>query len=309
MIEIVDRHVLQQVGRDLVSDMFETAISAAVAGDIGRREVADRQRCRSPKVARVVVPQVERLARTIADRIVRPRRDLIFAAVDRPCVAAALGSRVEAECGIGDDVDPRRRRRLARPQDRHIFSSVSREAAEPVEEFEVGGAAAVPASSNGGTVCFGAGLSGADRLHDALELFEQSAALGGKNDPRDGSEKVFRFGRDQVGAQQEDAARTALASRQRRRPACPDQGLDRDLKFLDIGGLAIVQDDQIDGELFHPPIFVRLQKLSHDVEVVDVGDAQKNDRQIAGNALPPQARLRAAPSQNRIRGGRMADAA
>ena len=88
-----------------------------------------------------------------------------------------------------------------------------------------------------------------------------------------------------------------------RRLVCPHQRLDRDLKFLDIGGLTIVQDDEIDGELFHPPIFVRLQKLSHDVEVFDVRDAQKNDRQIPGNALRPQARLRAAAPQNGIRRG------
>jgi hypothetical protein len=59
------------------------------------------------------------------------------------------------------------------------------------------------------------------------------------------------------------------------------------LKFLDIGGLAIVQDHEIDRQLFHPPIFVGLQKLSDDVEVFDVRDAQKNDRQIPGNALRP----------------------
>ena len=87
------------------------------------------------------------------------------------------------------------------------------------------------------------------------------------------------------------------------RLACPSQGLDRDLKFLDIGGLTIVQDDEIDGELFHAPIFVRLQKLSHDVDVFDVRDAQKNDRQIPGNALRPQTRLRAAATHNRIRRG------
>ena len=269
-----------------MSDMFEPAISAAMAGDISRRGVADRQRRRSPKVARVIVPQVERFARTIAHRIIRPRRDLIFAAVDRPCVAAALGSRLEAERRIGDDVDPGRRRRLARPKDRHILSSISREAAEPVEKFEIG-RASPSRRPQAGDDWLWRGFLGRGRLQNALELLEQSAALGDKNDPGDRGEKVLRFGCDQVGAQQEDAARPVLRPRQRRRPACPHQGLDRDLKFLDIGGLAIVQDDQIDGELFHPPIFVRLQKLSHDVDVFDVRDAQKNDRQIPGNALRP----------------------
>ena len=144
---------------------------------------------------------------------------------------------------------------------------------------------------------------GRGRLQNALELLEQPAALRGKSDPRNRGEKALRFGCDQVRAQQKDAARPVLRSRQRRRLVCPRQRLDRDLKFLDIRGLTIVQDDQIDGELFHAPIFVRLQKLSHDVDVFDVRDAQKNDRQIPGNALRPQARLRAAAPQNRIRRG------
>ena len=165
------------------------------------------------------------------------------------------------------------------------------------------GARARPGALERRTIGFGPAFSRRNGLDNALELFEQPAALGGKNDSRDRSEKVLRFGRDQVGAQQEDATRTVLRFRQRRRAACPHQSLDRDLKFLDVRGLAIVQDDQIDSELFHPPIFVRLQKLLHDVEVFDVRDAQKNDRQISGNALPPQARLHAASSQNRFGGG------
>ena len=144
-----------------MGDVLEAAVAPAVAGDIGRREVADRQRRRTPELARVVVPQIERLARAIGHRIVRPRRDLVLAAVDRPGVAAAFCADLEAERRIGDDVDPRRRRRLARPQDRHIFPSVSREAAEPVEEFEVGRARPSAASSNAATVGFGAALAGA----------------------------------------------------------------------------------------------------------------------------------------------------
>ena len=61
----------------------------------------------------------------------------------------------------------------------------------------------------------------------------------------------------------------------RTRLACPDQRLDGDLKLLDIGGSALVQDDEIDGELFHPPIFVRLQQFADDVEMLDIGDAQQ----------------------------------
>src|SRR5208337_966500 len=216
-------------------NMFESAVSAAVARDISRGEVADRLRCRTPKVARLVVAQIERFARTIAHRIVRPRRDLVFPAVDRPCVSAALGSGVEAERWIGDDVDPRRRRRLAGPKDRHIFSSVSREAAEPVEEFELGGASPFrrPRAADD---WLRRGFLGLNGFANTLELFEQTAALCGKSNPGDRGEQVLRFGRDQVGAQQEDAAWTLLYPRRQRRAACPQQGFDRDLEFLDVRG-------------------------------------------------------------------------
>ncbi len=146
------------------------------------------------------------------------------------------------------------------------------------------------------------GSRGLDRLQDALELLEEPATLRRQNDARDGSQKGSRFGRDEVGAQHEDAARLSFRAGLRTRLACPDQGLDRDLKLLDIGGLALVQDDEIDGELFHPPIFVRLQQFADDVDIFDIGDAQKHDRQIAGNALRPQTGLRAAAPHDRIRG-------
>ena len=140
---------------------------------------------------------------------------------------------------------------------------------------------------NGGakraTTRFRATLARFDRLQDVLELLKQAAALRRQNDPRGGSQKGPRFGRDQVGAQHEDAARRPFRAGLRTRLACSDQRLDGDLKLLDIGGSALVQDDEIDGELFHPPIFVRLQQFTDDVEMLDIGDAQKHDRQIAGN--------------------------
>ena len=134
----VDRRVLHEIGRDLVRDMLESAVSASVAGHVCRRGVSDGKRRRTPQVAAVVVSEIEGFAAAVADGVVRPRRDLIFTAVDRPGVAAALGSHLEAERRIGDDVDPRRGRRLARPEDRHILGPISREAAESVEEFQVG---------------------------------------------------------------------------------------------------------------------------------------------------------------------------
>ena len=81
------------------------------------------------------------------------------------------------------------------------------------------------------------------------------------------------------------------------------QRLDRNLKVLHIGRFTLVQNDEIDGELLHPPIFMSLQHLAGDAETLDLGDSQHDDRQIAGNALRPQTGLRAGALPNDIRRG------
>ena len=53
------------------------------------------------------------------------------------------------------------------------------------------------------------------------------------------------------------------------------QRFERDLQILNIGCLPVVEQYQIDGELLQPPIFMRLQQLAGDVEIVGIGDAQQ----------------------------------
>ena len=76
-----DGHVLKKIGGDAVAGMLEAAIAPTMTGDISRRGVADGNRCRTPDVAGFVVAHVESLARGVADRIVGPRGELVFAAV------------------------------------------------------------------------------------------------------------------------------------------------------------------------------------------------------------------------------------
>ena len=115
---------------------LEPAVAAAVAHHIGRRFVADRQCRRRPQIAAVEVADIEHFAGTIADRIVRPGRELIVATVVRPGIPAALDRDLEAEGRVGDDIDPRSRRRLAGAQHGHVFPAIGREAAEAVEELQ-----------------------------------------------------------------------------------------------------------------------------------------------------------------------------
>src|SRR4029453_13007802 len=108
--------------------MLEPAVSPPMAGGVGARLVANWQRRRAPQGTSLVVVNIERLARTIGDRIVRPGGDLVLAAVEGPGGAAAFGPHPKAEAGVRDDVYPGGRRCLSRAEERYIFPSILGEA-------------------------------------------------------------------------------------------------------------------------------------------------------------------------------------
>ena len=62
----------------------------------------------------------------------------------------------------------------------------------------------------------------------------------------------------------------------------------------------LVDDNEVDRELLQPEIGVGQQDLPGDAQVRHVVDAQQQDRQVAGNALAPQARLRPAADPNAL---------
>ena len=133
---VVQGHVLHQIRGDAVGRMLEPRIAEPMAGDV-LPSVADRLRGRAPEIPARHVADVEGFTRRIDHRVVRPRRQLVLAAVLGPAVAASLCRGLKAEAGIGDDVDPRRRRGFAVVEDRDIFAPVLVEAAETIEKFKV----------------------------------------------------------------------------------------------------------------------------------------------------------------------------
>ena len=102
----MEGHKLNKIERNPVHFMLKPAVSPTVAGDIGRRFVADRQGGRTPQHPCVVVAQVECFARTIGHRIVEPGGELVLPTIGRPGGAAAFGPDQKTETGVGDDVDP-----------------------------------------------------------------------------------------------------------------------------------------------------------------------------------------------------------
>ena len=116
--------------------MLETTVALAVSGNVSGGVVADGKSRRRPDIAIVLVAQIDDFTGAVADRVVRPGRELVLAAIDRPCVTAALGGDLEAKRGIGDDIHPRRGRHLIPVEDGDVFPSVLIESANSVEELE-----------------------------------------------------------------------------------------------------------------------------------------------------------------------------
>ena len=132
-----------ELERDAVRACARSGCSRGRGGRRRRRVVADRLRRRAPELAALLVAHVDRLARRIADRIVRPGRQLVLAAVARPrCSRCPRPTTWKPKPGLaitlihGAGVD------CAAAEDRHVFAAVLGEAAEAVEELELRGAAA-----------------------------------------------------------------------------------------------------------------------------------------------------------------------
>ena len=53
----------------------------------------------------------------------------------------------------------------------------------------------------------------------------------------------------------------------------------------------LVEDDQVGAQTLDAPVFLRVQQLPHQRQAGGLGDAHEHDRQIAGDAVPPQIRL------------------
>src|SRR6185369_1977816 len=116
--------------------VLEATVAMAVARDVISL-VSDRLGGGGPQVTGGFIANVQRFARRVADRIVRPGRELVLPAVLGPGVAAALRRHLETERRVGDHIDPGGRRGGALLQYDDVFAPVLGEAAQAVEEFQV----------------------------------------------------------------------------------------------------------------------------------------------------------------------------
>ncbi len=115
--------------------MLEAAVAETVARGVAAG-IAERAGRRREHRAGSVVADVEGLAGRVGGGIVRPRSQLVVAAVLGPGIAAAGGRDLKAEAFVGDDVDPGRRGAGAGVEGDDIFAAVAGEAAGAIEELQ-----------------------------------------------------------------------------------------------------------------------------------------------------------------------------
>ncbi len=72
LYRVVKRNELQQLKRNSMRDMFETAVALPVPDSVGRGLLQDRKRGRPPQVSRVLITHIDCLPRRVANGIVRP---------------------------------------------------------------------------------------------------------------------------------------------------------------------------------------------------------------------------------------------
>ena len=295
---IADRHELQQVECNAVRGIFETAVTLAVVNGVGRVFFADRQGCGTPEFAAVFVAQIDRLARRIANRIVRPWCQQILLAVQGPSEAGAAGGGQKPEIRIGDHIGPGGWCLIVAVEDGDVFAAVHAETANTVEELKLR-----PGQGRfgrgrrqlraGRRRCAGLQIAG------AVDLLPQAAAVAMQNRAGADEQKIADVGRNEIGPEDVNAAAGAVA--RRGRPVRAHQRVDGGVEILHIGGATVVQDDEIDRKLFHAPVFVGAQQLMHQGQLILLADADEHDRQIAGDALRPQG---AGAAQIALNGGR-----
>ncbi len=121
----------------------------------------------------------------------------------------------------------------------------------------------------------------------AIELRAEVALRTLEHGPRDGLEQRALRGGHQVPSQQVHAARLVL-------PRAPRSAIEQRrqlrLHLVEIAHRMLVHDHEVRAKTLQPPVFLRLQGLANEREVI-TADAHEQDRQIARDAVGPQSAL------------------
>jgi len=264
--------------------MFKLAVAEPMPDHVRVPWLANGQRRHAPDIPAVIVTQVDDLRWGVADRVIRPGRQLILLCVERPGAANSIRGGHESETRIGNHVAPRCRCPLFLVQNDHVLARRVGKAAHTVEEFERRRRACrfgpcptlFAARGRPGERC---------RLAHFGDLFAQRAASRHEHGARSDLQQNQHRLRQRLLAQRKHAASASLAVGGRAR--CANGGIDRLLQQRSVRGRHVVQDHEIHRELFQAPVFMGTQQFLDDLQVVFVVDSDEHDRHIARYAERP----------------------
>jgi hypothetical protein len=254
------------------------------------RIATHRTRRGRPRVAGVVVADVHRLRGGIGHGIVRERREAVLAAVRRPGEGRARSGDDGSEIRVGDDVGPRHRGLPVAVEDDRVVAAVRREASRPVGEHDFGQRGfpwrVVLARRRRG------GRFEHRQLHRRLvfgmrpiELLRQLAPIAAQDAPRHAREQDALRLAHAVAAQQERAPVAVLPGPPR---AVVEEGGELRVHLVHVADWMLVQDHDVRAQALEPPVLLRLQDLAHQRQVAVLHDPHEQDREVAGDAVPPQ---------------------
>src|SRR5690606_16849420 len=260
------------------------------------QDAGNRRECRPA----VEIMDVDALARPVGDRVVRPGRDLVVATVAAPCKAGAFGRHMESGALIGDDVDPRLWSHSSPGETYDIMPTVALEAAEPVPVFKPLAVRGNAFRKEGGNLLSrvvlweGRRIMGREfipRLQcgglGTLDLIEYRAVAGMQHNPGHGQQRtVSRLVHEVASHSEYMLARAEFLATQ---PAVLAKRLDGMLQVLNVGRSLLIDDDQVDHHPACAHIFLEAQRLGNYLKVRDVGEANDEDRIVAGNRRRPHA--------------------
>ena len=122
-----------------------------------------------------------------------------------------------------------------------------------------------------------------------LNLIFERAAFANDHRARDGVKQNTIRLRHLVGATQEGAARLVLQNSQ---TAGANHGLKFLMQQLQVGGGIVVENYQINPEPLVMQILMTTHQLAHDRKIFSLINSHHQNRQVATDAVSPQARLR-----------------
>ena len=228
-------------------------------------------------VVGLVIAQQDRLARRVGHGIVRERGQTILAAVLEPCERGTGRRHERTEIGVGENVRPRRWRFLVAAEHHHVFAAVEAEAPDAVRHQQRHVDARIrPASSSRALWRQTAGDIGRGRR--TIELMDQVTTTAAQHGFGGGLERSSVGGGQAVPSQQVDATWPVL-------PRGPGPALDQRgqllLHLVEIAGRVLVHDHDVGTKRLQAPVFLRLQDLPDEPQVVGAGRAHQDDRQVS----------------------------